>query len=129
MSNHTNIGRKKKSIAKVKLVLGSPKIIVNGRSGEEYFQNSLIYLLNLKKPLQILGLSEKYQIYAQVYGGGLSGQAAAIQLAVARILCQFNIFYHSSLKSKKYLTRDSRCKERRKYGLKKARKAPQYSKR
>ena len=129
MHNYSNIGRKKQSIAKVKLLPGSPKIVINGRFGEEYFQNNPIYLLNIKKPLQILGLLDKYQIYGQVYGGGLSGQASAIQLAVAKSLCQFNSLYHAPLKSKKFLTRDSRCKERRKYGLKKARKAPQYSKR
>lgn len=127
--NVRSIGRRKSSISKVELIPGSSKIVINGISAEKYLQNNPIYLFNIKKPLQVLGLIEKYQIYAQVYGGGLSAQSLSIQLAVARSLSRINKSYQIFLKSKKLLTCDSRCKERKKYGLKKARKAPQYSKR
>lgn len=124
-----SLGRKKTSIAKVTLIPDSSGIIINEKPANKYFQNNDIYLSKIQKPLQILGLLKKYKIYIKAHGGGLSGQSSAIQLAIARFLCQKKPLYRSPLCSINLLTRDSRCKERRKYGLKKARKAPQYSKR
>lgn len=103
---------------------------VNGRLGEEYFQYNFNYLHQIKGPLRNLELEEEYTVVAKVKGGGLTGQAKAIQLALARALCDLDrTNFRSSLKVEGYLSRDARIKERRKYGLKKARKASQSSKR
>nr|AYR06418.1 ribosomal protein S9 [Rhodogorgon sp.] len=132
--NHSRIiysgtGRRKSSIARVRLIPGSGKLIINGLPGESYLQFSPNYLRISYAPLKILGLSDEYDIHVKAEGGGLTGQADAIRLGVARALCRINPDNRSTLKSEGYLTRDSRIKERRKYGLRKARKAPQYSKR
>jgi small subunit ribosomal protein S9 len=95
----------------------------------DYMQCNHISLGRIEAPCKAVSLEKKYDIIVKVEGGGLVGQAEAIQLGVARALCTLEISYRSILKERGYLRRDSRCKERRKYGLKKARKAPQFSKR
>lgn len=122
-------GRRKTSIAQVKLIPGSGKLIINGLPGESYLQFSPNYLRISCLPLQILGLSKEYDIYVKAEGGGLTGQADAIRLGLARALCTVNPENRITLKSEGLLTRDARIRERKKYGLRKARKAPQYSKR
>ena len=122
-------GRRKSSIARVRLVPGSGKLIINGIPGEYYLQFSPNYLRISYAPLKTLGLNSEYDIDVKTEGGGLTGQADAIKLGVARALCEINPSNRYTLKAEGYLTRDARIKERRKYGLRKARKAPQYSKR
>nr|YP_009019592.1 30S ribosomal protein S9 [Gracilaria salicornia]AHH24560.1 30S ribosomal protein S9 [Gracilaria salicornia]UAD87668.1 ribosomal protein S9 [Gracilaria salicornia] len=122
-------GRRKTSIARVKLVPGSGKLIINGLPGESYLQFSPNYLRVSCAPLKILGLNKEYDIYVNTEGGGLTGQANAIRLGLARALCRMNPENRITLKAEGFLTRDARIKERKKYGLRKARKAPQYSKR
>nr|YP_010199047.1 ribosomal protein S9 [Hydropuntia urvillei]UAD88496.1 ribosomal protein S9 [Hydropuntia urvillei] len=122
-------GRRKTSIARVKLVPGSGKLIINGLPGESYLQFSPNYLRVSCEALKILGLSKEYDVYVKAEGGGLTGQANAIRLGIARALCSINPDNRHALKAEGFLTRDARIKERKKYGLRKARKAPQYSKR
>ncbi|MBE9077621.1 30S ribosomal protein S9 [Romeria aff. gracilis LEGE 07310] len=122
-------GRRKSSVARVRLVPGSGKLVVNGRAGEEYLQFNPAYLDASKAPLETLGLEGDYDILVNVRGGGLTGQADSIKLGVARALCELDPDNRAPLKIEGYLTRDPRKKERKKYGLKKARKAPQFSKR
>ena len=126
---YSGTGRRKSSIARVRLIPGSGKLIINGFPGESYLQFSPNYLRISCAPLKLLGLSHEYDIYVKAEGGGLTGQADAIRLGVARALCNVDPNNRSALKSEGYLTRNSKVKERRKYGLRKARKAPQYSKR
>lgn len=126
---YSGTGRRKTSIARVQLTPGSGKLIINGIPGESYLQFSPNYLRISYGPLKILGLSKEYDIYVKAEGGGLTGQADAIRLGIARALCTINSENRVALKSEGFLTRDSRVKERKKYGLRKARKAPQYSKR
>jgi small subunit ribosomal protein S9 len=104
-------------------------VVVNGRPGEIYFNRIANYLQSLKAPLETLGLENEYNILVNAHGGGLTGQADAVKLGVARALCQLALENRQPLKAEGYLTRDPRAKERKKYGLHKARKAPQYSKR
>ncbi|NWF58744.1 MAG: 30S ribosomal protein S9 [Fischerella sp.] len=122
-------GRRKSAVARVRLVPGSGQLIVNGKPGDLYFQFNPNYLGALKAPLETLGLENEYDILVKAEGGGLTGQSSAIRLGVARALCQLDPDNRSPLKTEGYLTRDPRAKERKKYGLHKARKAPQYSKR
>ena len=122
-------GRRKAAIARVRLVPGSGEVVVNGRPGEIYFNRIANYLQSLKSPLETLGLENEYNILVNAHGGGLTGQADAVKLGVARALCQLAPENRQPLKAEGYLTRDPRAKERKKYGLHKARKAPQYSKR
>nr|YP_009509339.1 ribosomal protein S9 [Gracilaria vermiculophylla]AXI96989.1 ribosomal protein S9 [Gracilaria vermiculophylla]QXU75193.1 ribosomal protein S9 [Gracilaria vermiculophylla]WDZ67996.1 ribosomal protein S9 [Gracilaria vermiculophylla] len=126
---YSGTGRRKTSIARVNLVPGSGKLIINGLPGESYLQFSPNYLRVAYSPLKILGLNEEYDMYVKTEGGGLTGQANAIRLGLARALCRMNPENRSTLKAEGFLTRDARIKERKKYGLRKARKAPQYSKR
>ena len=121
-------GRRKSSIARVRLVEGSGKITVNGKSLDEFFGAETLKVI-VKQPLTVTNTLEKYDVIASVNGGGFSGQAGAIRLGVARALNEANAEFRPALKSNGFLTRDSRAKERKKYGLKKARKAPQFSKR
>ena len=123
------IGRRKTSVAKVVLVPGTGSMTVNQKLGELYLQYNSQYINSLKTPLTVLGLEKMYNIHVNTHGGGLKGQADAIKLGIARALCQMSPEYRSSLKPEGLLTRDSRSKERKKYGLRKARKAPQFSKR
>ena len=126
---YSGTGKRKSAIARVKLIPGSGKLIINGLPGESYLQFSPNYLRISYAPLKLLGLNQEYDIHVNTEGGGLTGQANAIRLGIARALCTINADNRSMLKSEGYLTRDSRTKERKKYGLRKARKAPQYSKR
>jgi len=122
-------GRRKSSVARVRLVPGSGQLTINGKAGDEYLQFNAGYLGATKAPLETLGLENEYDIIVKVVGGGLTGQSDSIRLGVARALCQLDPENRKPLKIEGYLTRDPRAKERKKYGLRKARKAPQYSKR
>lgn len=122
-------GRRKSSIARVRLVPGTGQILVNERPGDSYFNYNAGYISTIKAPLETLGLENEYDILVKAHGGGLTGQADSIRLGVARALCELDPENRSPLKIEGYLTRDPRAKERKKYGLHKARKAPQYSKR
>ncbi len=124
-----NTGRRKSSVARVRVLEnGKGLITVNEKPLEEYFGlGTLQYIV--KQPLVLLGLEEKVDVLVNVQGGGLTGQAGAIRHAIARGLVEVNEQYKDELKKAGFLTRDARAKERKKYGLKKARKAPQYSKR
>lgn len=123
------IGRRKTSVAKVVLVPGTGSMMVNQKPGELYLQFNSQYITNSKIPLTVLGLENMYDIYVNTHGGGLKGQADAIKLGVARALCYISSENRTSLKTSGVFTRDARRKERKKYGLRKARKAPQFSKR
>lgn len=122
-------GRRKSAIARVRLVPGTGQIIVNGRQGNDYFNQNASYLAVAKAPLETLGLENEYDILVNAHGGGLTGQADSVRLGVARALCELDPENRKPLKTEGYMTRDPRAKERKKYGLHKARKAPQYSKR
>lgn len=123
------IGHRKESIARVRLIPGSGKSIINGIQAETYLQYSPNYLRISKSPLNTLGLENKYDIFVTANGGGLTGQTEAIRLGLSRALCKLNPENRLALKFEGYLTRDARKVERKKYGLKKARKAAQFSKR
>ena len=120
-------GRRKSSVARVYVTSGKGNITVNGRAVKEYFPFETL-LLNLKQPLALLGAEDRYDIVAFVKGGGFTGQAEAIRLGIARALLEANED-RSTLKKAGMLTRNARSKERKKYGLKAARRAPQFSKR
>ncbi len=122
-------GRRKKAIARVRLIPGgNGTIVINDRAFEDYFpQGTLQYIV--KQPIVLLGVETKYDIIVNVIGGGYTGQAGAIRLGVARALLEAEENSRSALKAEGFLTRDPRAKERKKYGLKKARRAPQFSKR
>jgi len=122
-------GRRKTAVARVRLVPGSGKLTINGKPGEEYLQFNPTYLVTAKAPLEALGLENEYDILVNAHGGGLTGQADSIRMGVARALCELDPENRKPLKVEGYLRRDARAKERKKYGLHKARKAPQYSKR
>ena len=122
-------GRRKTAVARVRLVPGNGKITINGRAGDHYLNFNPAYLASVKAPLQTLGLAESYDVLVNVHGGGLTGQADAIKQGAARALCTLSADNRKPLKTEGHLSRDPRAKERRKYGLKKARKAPQFSKR
>lgn len=121
-------GRRKTSVARVRLVAGDGKIVVNKQPLNEYF-GSDIYQLVATQSFNLVGANTKYDVNVNVYGGGLSGQAGACRHGIARALVLSNEAYKADIKSAGFLTRDPRMKERKKYGLKKARKAPQFSKR
>ncbi len=127
--DNIGVGRRKRATARVFLIPGEGNIVINKVSGEKYLQYNVTYLDNIWAPLKELNLDKQFDIVVLVRGGGITGQADAIQLGVARLLCQMNPQNRSVLKSFGFLTRDARIKERKKYGLRKARKAPQYSKR
>ena len=122
-------GRRKCAVAQLRVFNGNGQILVNSHCLESYFQKNSALITIICSPLKLLNLELNYNFTIIVKGGGLSGQAGAIRLAIARVLGVLSPSNKGSLKSKGYLTRDSRIKERKKYGLKKARKAPQFSKR
>ena len=122
-------GRRKTAIAQATIQPGSGNFFVNGKPVQEYLAGSPGLLLTAQAPLLVLEVKNNYDTFITVNGGGLAAQAEAIRLAIARALCLMDTTYRSLLKVQGFLTRDSREKERRKYGLKKARKAPQFSKR
>jgi small subunit ribosomal protein S9 len=121
-------GRRKEAIARVRIVPGSGQWKVNDRTLEEFFPNRVHQQL-IREPLVNLGAEEQFDVVARVAGGGITGQAGALRLGIARALTLVDPSNRGSLKRAGFLTRDPRVKERKKYGLKKARKAPQYSKR
>lgn len=122
-------GRKKKSIAKVRLFLGSGNIKVNGVALNDYLSSRTLQMM-VKQPLELFDVLQKFDIVCDVSGGGISGQAGAIRHGISRALNALDESkYHHDLKTHGYLTRDPRMKERKKYGLKAARKRPQFSKR
>jgi small subunit ribosomal protein S9 len=127
--SYIGTGRRKASVARVRLVPGNGQLVINGKPGDLYLQFNPGYLSLAKAPLETLGLENEYDILVNAHGGGLTGQADSIRLGVARALCQLDPENRKPLKIEGYLTRDPRAKERKKYGLRKARKAPQYSKR
>ncbi len=122
-------GRRKTSVARVRLVPGSGTVTINGRPGDLYLNHNPAYLAAVRAPLQTLGLEGQYDLLVNVQGGGLTGQSDAIKQGAARALCELSPDHRRPLKIEGLLSRDPRAKERRKYGLKKARKAPQFSKR
>lgn len=123
------LGKRKQAVARVFLVPGEGNLIINKISGNKYLQYNDTYLNLVWSPLEKLGLEKNFDIVVLVKGGGLTGQAQAIQLGLTRLLCKIDKENRPVLKPFGFLTRDSRIKERKKYGLRKARKAPQYSKR
>jgi small subunit ribosomal protein S9 len=121
-------GRRKRSIARVRLLPGDGTIIVNGRPVEQYI-TSLVERVKVLDPLRVVGVQGSYNVVARIEGGGGTGQAGALRLGIARALCKIDADNRGPLKKAGLLTRDPRVKERKKYGLRKARKRPQYSKR
>ncbi len=121
-------GRRKVAVARVHLVPGDGQIMVNNRSLGEYFGTESMKI-KVRQPLKALGVEDKFNVKAKVEGGGVAGQAGAVSHGIARALLQSNPEYRTVLKKKGLITRDPRMKERKKYGLKKARRAPQFSKR
>lgn len=121
-------GRRKEAVARVRLRSGDGKITVNGRPVEDFFPNPTHRMI-LSEPLRVLELEEAYDVDATMHGGGVTGQAGALRMAIARAIVELDPEQRTTLKRAGFLTRDDRKKESKKYGLKKARKAPQYSKR
>ena len=121
-------GRRKEAVVRVRLVEGSGEYRLNGRSLDEYFPTRA-YRMVVSSPLRLVGRDKDFDVVARIEGGGVSGQAGALRLGIARALIEIDPELRPALKKEGYLSRDAREKERRKYGLKKARKAPQYSKR
>lgn len=121
-------GRRKTSVARVRLVPGEGNVVINGRHIDEYFGIKTLDLI-VKQPLNLTETADKYDVIANVKGGGPSGQAGAIRHGISRALLELDAELRPALKKAGFLTRDPREKERRKYGLKKARKASQFSKR
>jgi small subunit ribosomal protein S9 len=122
------VGRRKEAIVRVRLVPGTGKFLLNGRELEKYFPSKVHQQL-VREPLVTADKAEILDVFANLRGGGITGQAGALRLAIARALCEWDGDDRPALKKAGFLTRDARVKERKKYGLKKARKAPQYSKR
>lgn len=121
-------GRRKSSVARVYLRAGKGNITINGRTFEDYIPSAAVRL-DVLQPLELTETTEKFDILVNVFGGGTTGQAGAIRLGITRALMEVNPDYRAVLKPAGMVTRDSRAKERKKYGLKKARRAPQFSKR
>ena len=121
-------GRRKSSVARVYLRPGKGKITINDREFEDYIPSAAVRL-DVLQPLELTENTEKFDVLVNVYGGGITGQAGAIRLGITRALMEVNPDYRATLKPAGLVTRDPRAKERKKYGLKKARRAPQFSKR
>jgi small subunit ribosomal protein S9 len=121
-------GRRKQSIARVRLVPGNGQVTINNKPMDEYFGLGTLRLI-VNQPLELTNTKEKYDVLVNVHGGGLSGQAGAIKHGIARALVKAEENLKADIKKAGFLTRDARVKERKKYGLKKARKAPQFRKR
>jgi len=121
-------GRRKNAIARVRLVPGEGRVLINSRPLDEYFGQKILEML-VRQPLKVTNMAGRFDVLAKVEGGGTTGQAGAVRLGIARALLQADGELRPLLKRNGFLTRDPRMKERRKYGLKKARKAPQFSKR
>jgi len=121
-------GRRKEAVARVRLVPGTGSFDLNGRPLDEYF-GTRAHRMIVTEPLRHVGKDKDYDVIAKIHGGGVNGQAGALRLGIARALLEIDPELRGELKKEGFLRRDAREKERRKYGLKKARKAPQYSKR
>ena len=121
-------GRRKEAVARVRLVPGSGEFLINGRALDEYFPTR-VHRMVAQSPLRSIGRDKEFDVVATITGGGVNGQAGALRLGIARALLELDPELRGQLKAEGFLRRDAREKERRKYGLKKARKAPQYSKR
>ena len=121
-------GRRKESIARVRLMAGKGEIVVNGKKLDEYFGSEILKVI-VNQPFAVTNTIGKYDVIIKVIGGGLTGQAGAIRHGISRALLQADADYRPTLKKEGFLTRDPRMKERKKYGLKAARRAPQFSKR
>ena len=126
--SYNGTGRRKTAVARVRLVPGSGRVVINGRELDAYFGLKTLELI-VKQPLELTDTLGKYDVLANVVGGGISGQAGAIRHGISRALLRVDLEFRPALKKAGFLTRDPREKERRKYGLKKARKASQFSKR
>nr|WP_245160956.1 30S ribosomal protein S9 [Blastococcus sp. CT_GayMR16] len=122
------VGRRKQAIVRVRLLPGTGQFKLNGRTLEDYFPNKVHQQL-IREPFVTLEKADQYDVVGLLKGGGVTGQAGALRLGIARALIEIEIEDRPALKKAGFLTRDPRAKERKKYGLKKARKAPQYSKR
>lgn len=125
---YAGTGRRKCSVARVRLIPGKGSIVVNGKELGDYFGRKILEII-VKQPLNVTQTTDKFDVFVNVRGGGTTGQAGAVRHGIARALLKVDSEFRSSLKKSGFLTRDPRMKERRKYGLKKARKAPQFSKR
>lgn len=125
---YSAVGRRKKAIARVRLVAGEGKIVINGRDIDNYFGLETLKM-TVRQPLELVKLGAPMDVIVKVTGGGLTGQAGAIRHGISRALCKADPDLRSEIKKAGFLTRDSRMKERKKYGLKAARRAPQFSKR
>ncbi len=125
---YPGVGRRKAAVATVRMTSGKGKITVNDQSLEQYTNNQTLATI-IEQPLALVGKQKDLDINVRVSGGGKRGQVDAIQLAIARALNELSPDFHATLRKAGFLTRDARVKERKKYGLKKARKAPQFSKR
>jgi small subunit ribosomal protein S9 len=121
-------GRRKSSVARVRLYPGTGKITINSRDIDDYFGLDTLKLI-VRQPLALTGTTEKFDVIVNVQGGGVTGQAGAVRHGIARALLQYDESLRPALKKAGFLTRDPRMKERKKYGLKGARRAPQFSKR
>lgn len=121
-------GRRKSSVARVYMTPGTGKVTINKKDIDDYFGLETLKII-VRQPLELTGTADKYDIKVNVYGGGFTGQAGAIRHGIARALNEADEDFRPALKKAGFLTRDSREKERKKYGLKKARRAPQFSKR
>ena len=121
-------GRRKEAVARIRLMPGTGEFAINGRNLDEYFPTR-VHRMVVQSPLRLAGRDKEFDVVATIKGGGVSGQAGAIRLGIARALIDLDPELRAQMKAEGFLTRDAREKERRKYGLKKARKAPQYSKR
>ena len=121
-------GRRKSSVARVRLVPGNGQIIVNGKDSKDYFCKKTLEMI-IRQPLVLTETEGRFDVLVNAHGGGTTGQAGAVRLGIARALLEANSEYRPALKSNGFLTRDPRMKERKKYGLKGARRAPQFSKR
>lgn len=121
-------GRRKKSVARVYLKPGKGDVVINKKAMDDYFGLETLKVI-VRQPFVVTGTSEKFDVLVNVHGGGYTGQAGAIRHGIARALLQVDAEYRPVLKKEGFLTRDPRMKERKKYGLKAARRAPQFSKR
>jgi len=121
-------GRRKSSVARVYIMPGNGKITINKRDMDDYFGLETLKII-VKQPLELTGMTSKFDVSVNVHGGGYTGQAGAIRHGITRALCEADADFRPALKKAGYLTRDPRMKERKKYGLKGARRAPQFSKR
>ena len=128
IARYYGTGRRKSSVARVYIMPGSGKVTINKRDMDDYFGLETLKII-VKQPLELTGMAGKFDVSVNVHGGGFTGQAGAIRHGITRALCEADVDFRPALKKAGFLTRDPRMKERKKYGLKGARRAPQFSKR